>query len=356
MIIGANPKKGKGRGVVSTCSYEARAYGIHSGMPISKAYHLCPHGVYLPSDREKYYPASELIMEFLHSLTDQFQQTSIDEAYLDVTALCPTLKHAGFLAQKIQDTIKSLTGITASIGVGPTKVVAKIACNANKPNGLTIITPSTIKSFLAPLKITEIPGIGKKTKSVFHERNIYTIGDLYRLSQEMLENYFGRLGRYVYKVLEGIDNEKIGEKQERKSMGKEKTFGQDVGDPYIIKQKIAELCAYLHQKMRERYLLYKTIELKIRFSDFSTYTRSFSFGNPVHDKELANRQLNRLLLEFYQIKKKVRLVGVRFSSFSTSKAVHEKSLDAYVPEAEECDPHYRYSWPSIRTNLIHYVN
>ena len=177
VIIGADPKEGKGRGVVSTCNYEARKFGLHSAMPISQAYRLCPHGIYLFPNSKKYGEASKEVMNILNSYTSKFQQVGIDEAYLDMTEHCFNLKHAETLAKSIQDEILQKVGITLSIGCAPTKSIAKIASDYKKPNGITLVPEEEIKEFLYEMDITTIPGIGKKSKMYYNMKGFKIIGD-----------------------------------------------------------------------------------------------------------------------------------------------------------------------------------
>jgi DNA polymerase IV (DinB-like DNA polymerase) len=181
VIIGADPKDGKGRGVVSTCNYEARKFGLHSAMPISKAFSRCPHGIYLRPNFEKYHQASKEVMEIVNSYSDKFQKVSVDEAYLDITDKCFNFKEVKELAELIKDEVHKKVGITISIGCAPTKTIAKIASDFNKPNGITIVEELQIKDFLKDLDITWIPGIGKKSKVYYYKKGIKTIGDIFNL-------------------------------------------------------------------------------------------------------------------------------------------------------------------------------
>ncbi|MHA2182301.1 MAG: Y-family DNA polymerase, partial [Promethearchaeota archaeon] len=178
VIIGADPKDGKGRGVVSTCSYEARIFGLHSGMPISQAYQRCSHGIYLRPNFDKYHLASKQVMEIIKKYSQEFQQVGTDEAYLDLSEICLNSNEAKDIAQNIQEEVWREVGITISIGIAPTKSLAKIASDYNKPNGITLFTSDNFKSMLKEKDIICIPGIGKKTKINYIKKGIKTIGDI----------------------------------------------------------------------------------------------------------------------------------------------------------------------------------
>jgi DNA polymerase IV (DinB-like DNA polymerase) len=331
VIIGADPKEGKGRGVVSTCSYEARKFGLHSAMPISKAYRLCRDGIYLRPNFEKYSQASKQVMNILSSYTDKFQQVGMDEAYLDVSDICKSFKDVEFLATKIKNEIKNQVGITCSIGASITKSIAKIASDQNKPDGLCIVPPNEIKSFLAPKNITRIPGIGKKTKIYFYKKGIKKIGDLIDFPLHKLMDLFGKSGKWIWKVINGLDKRKVKEFHEgRKSISKERTFYEDTNNFELVVSKVEEINDKIHQKLLERNISYKTITLKIRFEDFQTYTRSKTIYYPICDKDKAIKIFLNLFQEFAQMDKKIRLIGIKFSNFERTSKIRQESLMKYI--------------------------
>ena len=210
VIVGADPKGGAGRGVVSTCSYEARRYGVHSGMPISRAYDLCPHGVYLPVDRNLYVRTSADIMAILSRHAGRIEQVSIDEAYLDVSD-AGGFPAAEALAAAIKQEVRETVGITCSVGVAPGKAVAKIASDYKKPDGLTVVRPEEVAGFLAPLPVEKIPGVGRKTGEDLRQMGIRTIGDLAGHDIQALIARLGRSGISMHRLARGIDEaEEIG--------------------------------------------------------------------------------------------------------------------------------------------------
>lgn len=319
VIIGADPKKGLGRGVVTTCSYEAREFGLHSAMPISQAYKLCPHGEYIRGSYEKYEKSSQQVMTILKSFQVDFQQTSIDEAYLDFTPSCENYQDAFKIAEEIQYKIKKEVGITCSVGISSTKTIAKIASDYNKPSGVTVVEPKNIQEFLGPMEITKIPGIGKKSKLGFYSRGIYNIQNLYSKGLSNLVIYYGDYGVWIWNVITGQDTRPVRENYNRKSIGKERTFMEDVSDNKIILQKIYELNTRIHKILKEQKYRYNTITLKIRLTGFLTYTRSKTLKTPFRDLNLAQKELCEMYADFSgetqdKNKSKIRLIGIRFSN------------------------------------------
>ena len=229
VVVGADPKGGIGRGVVSTCSYEARAYGIRSAMPISQAYRLCPDAVFIRPDIARYVQVSEEIMEILRSFGFRCQQVSIDEAFLEISP-AGSFFAAQKLAEQMKREIRTDLGITCSLGLAPTKIVAKIASDFHKPDGLTVVEPAEIAAFLAPLPVRRIPGIGSKTEMELHALGIQTIGDLAAYDIQVLIARFGRSAVLLHEAAMGIDGSEVREHHGIKSISKEMTFEHDTGD------------------------------------------------------------------------------------------------------------------------------
>ncbi len=331
VIIGADPKDGKGRGVVSTCNYEARKFGLHSAMPISQAYKRCPHGIYLHPNFEIYQKASNEVMTIVNSYSDRFQQVSIDEAYLDLSEICTDFNFVKNLALEIKDEVQDKVGITISIGCAPTKSVAKIASDYNKPNGITIVEPNQIKDFLKNLDITKIPGIGKKTKLYYNKKGIKTIGDIIKLTRPKMIQLFGKNGEWVYNVANGLDNREVKEFHgNRKSISKERTFYEDTDDLSMILSKLEEINDRIHKTVIKNKIYYKTVTLKIRLEGFVTHTRSKSFIHHVQNRNQVMKVINELLNQFSTVNKKVRLVGIRLSNLEKAPSVSQTSLLSYL--------------------------
>lgn len=331
VIIGADPKDGKGRGVISTCNYEARKFGLRSAMPISQAYKRCPHGTYLHPNFEKYHRASKEVMEIVNSYSDKFQQVSIDEAYLDVSEQCINFKEVRDLAEKLKDEVQKNVGITISVGCAPTKSIAKIASDYNKPNGITIVEPNEIKDFLKNLDITRIPGIGKKSKLYYNKKGIKTIGDIINLTLPKMVQLFGKNGEWVWNVANGFDAREVKEFHgDRKSISKERTFYEDTEDLNLILSKLEEINNRIHKNVIKNKIYYKTVTLKIRLEGFITYTRSKSFTHHVQDKEQVLKVIIELLNQFSTVNKKVRLVGIRLSNLEKAPSVAQTTLLSYL--------------------------
>lgn len=314
VVVGSDPKNGTGRGVVSTCSYEAREFGIRSGMPISKAYKLCPDAIYLRVNMGLYKEVSKQIMMILREFADRFQQVSVDEAYLDVSTRVGNYDVAAGLAQNIKDEIFLREGITCSIGVAPNKLVAKIASDFQKPDGVTIVKTEDVVEFLTPLPASTIPGIGKKTADILKSMDIGTIWDLAACDVQLLIERFGKYGIKMHQMARGIDHGEVLERGDVKSISKEDTFDEDTDDPYIIEQVLDSLSEGVHASLMKKKFLFKTITLKVRFEDFSTYTRARSLRVYSTDLETIKIIAKDLMREFMG-KRRFRLLGVGVSNF-----------------------------------------
>ncbi|MFX0049411.1 MAG: DNA polymerase IV [Candidatus Hermodarchaeota archaeon] len=331
IIIGADPKEGKGRGVVSTCNYEARKLGLHSAMPISQAYKRCPHGIYLHPNFEKYQKASKKVMEIVNSYSDKFQQVSIDEAYLDVSDKCTNFKEVKELVEKLKNEIQKKVGITISVGCAPTKSIAKIASDYDKPNGITIVEPNQIKDFLNNLEITRVSGIGKKSRIYYNKNGIFTIGDIINTPLPKMKQMFGKNGVWVWNVANGLDTREVEEFQgNRKSISKERTFYEDTDDLNIIISKLEEINNKIHKNVIKNKIYYKTVTLKIRLEGFITFTRSKSFPYHIQDKNRVLKVIIELLNQFSSLNKKVRLIGIKLSNLDKTSSVAQTTLLSYL--------------------------
>jgi len=331
VIIGADPKEGKGRGVASTCSYEARKYGIHSAMPISQAYKRCPHGNYIKPTLTKYREASERVMEILQGYSKIFQQVGIDEAYLDISDVCGDFNEARKLCEKIKQEVFDKVGITISIGCAPTKSIAKIASDHNKPNGVTVVKPEYIKKFLDPMDITRIPGIGKKSKIYYYRKGIKKIGDIINTPLHRMMELFGKNGKWIWKISNGIDKREVKDfPYDRKSISAERTFYTDSDDFNVIISKLEEINERIHKTLEKSNTFYRTISLKIRFEGFETYLRSKSLNFPIRNKAKTLQVVLDLYKEFSNKKKKVRLVGIKFSNLEKDPKTKQANLLSYI--------------------------
>jgi DNA polymerase IV (DinB-like DNA polymerase) len=318
VVIGADPKQGKGRGVVATCSYEARAFGIRSAMPISQAFVLCPHAVFLPPDFPRYMKASSDVMAILKAPGLPFEQVSIDEAFLDVSSL-GTFSAAADLAVRIRDTIFMNLGLTCSIGVAPTKVVAKIASDVHKPGGLTVVEPDTLISFLAPMPVRKIPGIGKKSESELFEMGIRTIRDLAAFDIQALITRFGRSAIALQEIAAGIDRSEVKEREGVKSVSRETTFEEDTDDEQLITATMDALAEEVCRNLSDESLHCRTVTVKVRYQGFVTRTKALTLPHYTGDPAAVRRCARSLLRDIFD-GRKIRLLGIRLSSFDTCDA------------------------------------
>jgi len=316
VIVGADPRKGRGRGVVSTCSYEARKFGIHSAMPISIAYKRCPKGIFRPVDSLKYSQVSDEIYEIFYEFTPKVEMISVDEAFLDITGSHHLFGGPLGACKLLKSRIKEKTKLTASVGLAPTKMAAKIASDIDKPDGLVEVKQSKVLDFLWPLGIDKIWGLGKKSKIIFNNLGIKTIGDLAKKDLKEVEEILGKNGEYFWTLANGIDDREVETEEEAKSISNEHTFTEDTGDKKIIEAALISLCEKVSGRLRQEGLKGKTITLKIRLEGFLTYTRAKTLDKPTNFMDTIYKIIKELLGKFNRKGKKVRLVGVKASNFA----------------------------------------
>jgi len=324
LIVGADPKEGKGRGVVLTASYEARRYGVHSGQPISQAYRLCPNAIYIRPNWQLYEQLSSRIMTTLKAFGDKPEQVSIDEAFLDVTSKVAGYEDVTNLVVAIKNAIKQETELTCSVGVAPNKSVAKIASDFNKPDGLTIVKPNEVTSFLAPLPVSKISGIGPKSQKLLEGLGIRTIGELASHSVEELTRYFGKNGVWMWNIANVIDNSEVVEYYERKSISAERTFEEDIDDYRVVQKTLDLLSDEVANVLKNEGYLFKTAGIKVRFADFDTVTRERTLKDHTSSKQVLITRCKELFKDFEKDGRRIRLVGVRVSSL---KKISPKQKD-----------------------------
>ncbi|MGA3061266.1 MAG: DNA polymerase IV [Candidatus Bathyarchaeia archaeon] len=314
VIVGADPKGGKGRGVVSTSNYIARKVGVRSGMPISQAWRLCPEAVYLPPNFPLYIKVSEEIMQIARRHADRFEQWGIDEAFLDVTSKVKDYSEAEALAGQIRQEIKEKENLTCSIGVAANKLVAKIASDFQKPDGLTVVREEEVEVFLAPLPVRKLLWVGRKTEAKLKALGVNTIGDLARFDASALTSMFGVMGMQMRFMARGIDRSEVEERSGVKSVSHETTFAEDTADSAAVFRELDALCVGVQKDVENQHLLFKTVTLKIRFEHFETHTRSKTLPfltNRLYDLQKTAREE---LSPYLRKDRKVRLIGVRVSS------------------------------------------
>lgn len=325
VVVGADPMKGSGRGVVSTCSYEARVYGIHSGMPISQAYHLCPDAIFIRPDMESYARVSSMIMQILTDMAGEIEQVSIDEAFLDLTA-DQSYEQAAQHASEIKRAIRDQVGLTCSIGIAPSRIYAKMASEQQKPDGLTIIQPSEILSFLSPHPVRSIPGIGKKSAQVLVNAGIRTIGDISRCDIQALQEIFGSHAVRLLQISRGLDCEGLRETGKRKSVSREHTFLKDSVSPEEILGFMHEMVLLLCRELEERDIYSRTIGIRIRYTGFISRTRSVTLIKPTREVRIIEQAIDGLFAEMWD-QTPVRLIGVRLSGLVHSDPVQRSLSD-----------------------------
>lgn len=327
--VGGKPDQ---RGVVASCSYAARRFGVHSAMPMSQAVRLCPRLVIVQHHFNLYRAASSQVMERLHNLTPFVEQISIDEAFLDVTMLPDTVEN---LARRLQSTINGELGLPCSVGAASNKLVAKIANNRGKemtrkpheqadspPNAILIVPVGEEAAFLAPLPVRELWGVGPKTAEQFAALGIHTIGDLARRPDGELARRFGKNGADIARHARGIDNRPVETESETKSVSKETTFTRDVTDGEVLRRTLRTLADGIGRKLRQDGLSGTTVKIKLRWSDFTTLTRQITLPQPTDHDNVIYESALVLLEKAWSRGKKVRLIGVGVTGFEGGAFQH----------------------------------
>ncbi|EIC75150.1 ImpB/MucB/SamB family protein [Streptococcus oralis SK610] len=315
VIIGSDPRQTGGRGVVSTCSYEARAFGIHSAMSSKEAYERCPQAIFISGNYEKYKTVGLEIRAIFKRYTDLIEPMSIDEAYLDVTENKLGIKSAVKIARLIQEDIWQELHLTASAGVSYNKFLAKMASDYQKPHGLTMILPDQAQDFLKQMDIAKFHGVGKKTVERLHEMGIYTGADLLDVSEVTLIDRFGRLGFDLYRKARGIHNSPVKSDRIRKSIGKEKTYGKILQVEEDIKKELTLLSEKVAHNLSKQDKAGKIIILKIRYADFSTLTKRKSLALATQDKEQIERTAHEIYDSLEEQPRGIRLLGITVTGF-----------------------------------------
>ena len=324
LIVGADPQDGRGRGVVSTANYKARKYGVHSALPISKAWRLCKEAefrgaepcVFAAPDFKNYSLTSERVMTIVQKYSPMVEVASVDEAYFDLSSsvyfvkaeeICRNLKVEVFEKQKL----------TSSIGIGPNKLIAKIASDFKKPDGLTVVNDEQAETFLEPLAIRKIPGIGPKTEVELLRQGIKVVKDLKKFSKEQMIELLGKWGADLYEKARGMDDSALSEEQETKSIGAEETFGKDTLDSDIIFKCLGNLTSEVFGRFREDgFKNFKTVAIKVRFYDFDTKTSARTLSLASSSLNVLQFEAMKMLMPYLDRRKNprqkpVRLIGVR---------------------------------------------
>ena len=334
VIVGSDPKGGRGRGIVATCSYEARKFGVHSAQPISRAWKLCPQGIYVLPDMDKYSRVSGHVMNILMEFTDMLEQVSIDEAFLDVTGSAALFGPGPEIARKIKHRIQDQLQLTASVGVAENKFIAKVASDLKKPDGLVIVEPGRGREFLDPLPVARLWGVGPKTEAYLKTMGLERIGQIADLRQSDLVARLSKTGAHLWQLAQGIDDRPVLPEEGFKSIGHETTFDEDTADSDLLRATILELTEKVAQRLRLQGARARTIAIKFREADFSTFTRRITLDGPVDTAEKIFPVAFSLLEGLMRAGVLVRLVGVYASNLEMKTEQTQMSLFAEFPQAD----------------------
>ncbi len=342
VIVGADPKEGRGRGVVAACSYEARTYGLHSAMPIGRAYRQCPQGVYLPVRMGRYAEVSSEIRDIFAGYTDRVEAISIDEAFLDVTGSLRLFGKARQIALALKDRIREEQRLTVSVGIAANKFIAKIASDLDKPDGLVEVRPGEELDFLAPLPISRLWGVGRKTEPRLRALGVKTIGDLREVPLRTMKAKFGVLGEHLHELAHGRDDREVVPESDPKSIGNETTYAEDISDSRVLRKTLLALAEEVGSRLRADGFRGRTVTLKFRYEDFTTHTRSHTL-NEVTDIDAEIFETACVLLEdFLPLSgRKVRLLGVSVSNLEDASAPAQLSLFQRVSAGRRPSPERR---------------
>ena len=313
------------RGVVSTCSYEARKFGIRSAMPAAQAYRLCPQAVFLPVNMPRYQEASRQVFSILSRYSPIMEIISIDEAFLDISGCSSLYGSPEKIGRLIKEQVYSELGLIISVGISYNKFLAKLASDMDKPDGFRIITERQAVELLRPLPVSRIWGVGQKTKESLNKLGIKTIGDIQDLPTGWLEDKIGSAGRLFWELAHGIDQRTVEPEHDRKSLGREETFPEDINDAAYLKKMIAQFSAELCRKLRQEKLQAASITIKLRYSDFKTITRSKTI-TPCNSDIIVTEIASELLDHSFNNKQPRRLFGLSLGHLSPAASLEQGSL------------------------------
>lgn len=310
VVVGGSPNA---RGVVSAASYEARRFGVRSAMPMSRALRLCPEAVLVSPRFDRYAEVSRRVMAIFRSVTPLVEPLSLDEAFLDVTAQVDRCGGPEALARHLKDQVRKTTGLTLSIGVGSNKTVAKIASEAEKPDGLVVVPPGEEASFLEPLPVRAPWGIGPKTEALLTEAGIGTVGQLAEADSAWLDRILGSRGRLFQAMARGIDERPVETEYERKSVGAERTFPRDLLDGPELRTALTSIATEVARRLRNEGVKARTMAIKLRYADFRTITRQRALGTPLDEAEGIVEAASALLDKVTKPGDRFRLLGIHGS-------------------------------------------
>ncbi len=323
VCVGGNPKLG--RGVVMSCSYEARKYGIHSAMSVKKAHQLCPRTIFVRPRFDVYISESEKIKEIFYEFTKNVQPLSLDEAYLDISEISQDFHASEQIAKEILNKIYTTTGLTASAGVSFNKFLAKVGSDFNKPKGIMVITIDNADEFIDNLPIGKFYGVGKVTEKKMLELGIRTGADLKAFGCENLKKYFGKAGEYFFNCAIGIDDREVHTQWRRKSLGKERTLPNDIDEIEEMVQVLQQIAEKISNALKDKKLKGQTITLRLRYNNFQRLTRSITLAHPIYKSEEIMKNIKQLLTRTDAGNRKVRLLGISISNFNDEKGWGKQS-------------------------------
>jgi DNA polymerase-4 len=331
VVVGGPPES---RGVVAAASYEARAFGIHSALPMVTALRLCPEAARVPPRFERYAEVSRQVMAIFRVYTPLVEPISVDEAFLDVTeavekgrsAEGPALSRAEVLARTLKEVVREEVGLTVSVGLASSRSVAKIASDMDKPDGLVVVPPGTESRFLAPLPVRSLWGVGPKTAERLAAESITTIGELAERSREWARALFGERGADLIRLARGIDDSPVVVERETKSVSSETTFPRDIGNPQALKASLRDLAKETAERLQRHGLKGRTVRVKLRLADFTTFTRQTTLAHPTDAFDAIYREAARLLTREVIDGRRFRLLGVGVANFPVSGKPEQPAL------------------------------
>lgn len=351
VIVGGKPTD---RGVVSSASYEARVFHIHSSMPLRKAYQLCPQGIFIRPNFHRYHIVSNTIADIFLSYTPDIQKVSLDEAYLDFSGFSLLYASIITIGKEIQQKVFDQTGATCSIGIASNKTVAKIASDFHKPHGFVFVNIGEEKNFLHDLNVRDMPGIGKKMELYLHNMNIFTLGDLAHTKLEVLIQRFGIYGKMLWRKANGFGSITIHSTHARKSIGRNQTFSQNTRNQTKLKQTMTYLLDKVASSLRKHKKIAKTIAIRLRYEDFTTITRHKTLSTPTGNTQILYDAMMGLFTTHLEHTRMVRLVGVRVSqlqSIHTPRVFQQNLFQNKTQDPEQLFSKLNKSVDTIRTRF-----
>ncbi len=326
VVIGGSPN---GRGVVAAANYEVRRYGVHSAMPAAQALRRCPHAIFIKPEFPRYREESQAIFDIFRQFTEVVQPASLDEAYLDVTDRLDPWGSATAVAAEIRRRVREERRLTVSVGVGPNRLIAKIASDCDKPDGLTVVKPSRVQSFLDPLPVRRLHGVGPATEKALQDLGVATIADLRAVELDALRKRFGRHGQGLYNYARGIDRRPVRTHRERKSLGHERTYARDIASIDEMDAQLVYLSGLVAKGLEKREIAARTITVKVRYPDFTTLTRARSLDRSTASAEQIARVARELLRLTDAESRSVRLLGVTGSGLSNGEEEGPEQLGLF---------------------------